>query len=228
MRTTRFGSLVGLGTLALMGWGADLGAQAPATAAPPPPPPSPHPSPVRRLAGASFVVARYKAGSSVSVYASSRLGAGMAVAGVVGKPNSTNWAFVAGAGTRIRFAPHAGMTVILGAATATNGTSLRLYLLPKLATGSVLLTATTGAYQPLAGDGRRQFAIDPLTVSVRLTDRIRAGLSTVLSLSEGRRATVGAGPTVQMAVPGGAVSLELVALSGSGHPQLRTSFQASH
>lgn len=163
------------------------------------------------VAGASFVVAQYKTGSTVSLYAARRVGAGMIVGGLVGNPRSKARTAVVGVGTLVRLTPAASAIVIVGGATGSDGESLRFFVLPKVTEGRLVLRATAACYQPVSGTGARLAALDPLTVSVRVAGRVQAGIAAVATVRAGRGPEVGAGPSVRIPAPGGALSIELVA-----------------
>jgi hypothetical protein len=185
------------------------------------------PRAVPRIAGTSFLMARYKAGASFSLYAAQRLGAGMVLAGVVGNPETGYRAVILGGGTHVRLGRRDGVTVLLGGAQASDGTFLRLYVLPKFATGRMLAKATGTFKQPLGGKGLRDAAVDPLTVSLRVSAVLRVGLSGVLSVAERRPVDWGMGPSANVRVPGGSVALEIISRAGLHRLEVRGAFSAS-
>src|SRR5512134_3735620 len=111
------GRTLGTTAVLLLALGAPLGGQSPA-------PP--------RVQGVDFLVARYVATGSASLYSASRVGPGMVVTGVVGNPRTEYRAVVFGGGTRLTLGRGAGVTAVLGGADATDGPSARLYLMPRL------------------------------------------------------------------------------------------------
>jgi len=180
-----------------------------------------------RVVGVDFLVARYTAGATASAYAARRAGAGMAVVGMTFNPETRQRAVIVGGGTHLRLARGTGVTLIVAGASATDGTSLRFYALPSMRAGRVALTATATAYDPLTGTARRKAAIDPLTLSVRLTRGLRLGISGVLNAKQGRLPDFGGGPHVQMRVPGGSLSVETTVMSRSDRVQFRGAFKAA-
>jgi hypothetical protein len=180
-----------------------------------------------RLAGASFVLARYTAAGSASAYGARRFGAGMAVVGVVGNPTTRYRAVILGGGTRLRIGRHDAVTVLLAGAQATDGTSLRLYVLPAVAAGRLRASATGVLKQPLGGEGRREVSMDPLTVSLPITRFLRVGLTGVLSAQQGRAVDWGVGPSVHLRALGASLSLEVVSRAQSQHLQVRGAFSAT-
>jgi len=186
--------------------------------------PTPH---LPRLTGTSFAVARYKAGSSASLYVASHIGAGMIVAGVVHQPRGNLQTIVIGSGTRARLSRSSAVTVILAGAIAPGGTSLRLYAMPRVTTGLATFSGIAAVYQPLGGRGVQQAIVDPLTVSVPVIFGARAGLTAMIATAERSRPDFGLGPSALVRVPGGAMTVELVARTRSSRLQLRSSFSAA-
>lgn len=180
-----------------------------------------------RFAGTSFVLARYTAGASLSVYGAKRCGAAMAVVGIVGNPETKYRAVIVGGGTGIRFGTHAGVTALLAGQHASDGASLRLYVLPRAAVGRVQATATGALKQPLGRGGRREASIDPLAVTLRVSGAVRVGITGVVSVAEQRAVDWGVGPSAHLRVPGGFISLEIVSRAQSDHLEVRGAFSAS-
>jgi len=189
--------------------------------------PAQAPEPRPRLDGASFFVARYTAGSSGSLYAAGRLGAAMVVGGVVHNPRTRYRAVVVGSGTRIQFGSGNSMTVILAGAAATDGASVRVFALPRFVTGPVVVNGTAAVYQPVTGSGVRRAYIDPLTASVRIAPGLRAGISALISADQRRPIVLGAGPSAQVRVPGGILSLELIPTTGPRRLELRAALSGA-
>ena len=202
-----------------IGWiAAGIITELPAQAAPSPREP--------RLTGTTFAEARYKTGSSASLYAAHHFGAAMIVAGVVHQPRNNQQTLVLGTGTRIRLTRAAKVTVILAGATAPSGTSLRLYALPRLTAGRVTVSGIAAAYQPLGGRLVQQAMVDPLTVSVPVIPGVRVGLAAMIATAEGKPPEFGVGPSTRLRIPGGALTFELVARNRQP-PQLRSAFSAA-
>lgn len=151
-----------------------------------------------RFTGTSFVFVRYKYEGAMSAYVSRRIGSGMAFAGIVENPSIASRTVILGSGTRIRFGAQASIATFLGGATATDGWSLRTYLLPRFKAGRIAGTGTVSATEPLSGSGRRQLSIDPMTLSVRTVERVRVGVATRLQAKERSLPKWGAGPSMEL------------------------------
>lgn len=205
---SRTGTLTAALLLAL---GAPLGGQAPA---------------LPRLQGVDFVAGRYVASGSASLYAGNPAGAGMMVTGVVRNERTEYRAVVVGGGTRLALGRGAGVTAILAGADATDGRSARLYVMPRLAAGRLVVTATATAFQPLGGRSVRQAAVNPLTVAVRITPRLQAGVAAVLEMKDARPAAAGLGPSVGLRVPGGTLTIEAMVVGRRTRPEVRAAFSA--
>lgn len=201
-------------TLGMLGAiGATLAAQSPQTAP--------------RVRGVSFAYAGYTAGGSLSLYLAQRIGPGMVLTGAVGNPETGYRAFILGGGTHVRLSASAGLTALVAGAGTTDGPSARLYLLPKVTAGRLVVSATAAAYQPLGGRSRRRASVDPLTAAVRLTSRVSAGVVATIEAVDGRSPSTGIGPAVHLQLPGGTLSIELVAERPASRVELRGSFSGA-
>jgi len=188
---------------------------------------APLPAPPPRLMGASFLAARYRVGASGSLFVAGRIGPGMAVAGIIANPETHYGAFVFGAGTKVRVASNAGATVIAAGASASDGGSLRLYVMPAAGFGRLSVNGITAVYQPISGVNRAQLLVDPLLLSTRVAGGVRLGLAGVYIATDGKLPDYGAGPSMQVRLPGGALSLELVSRTRRMGPELRGAFSAA-
>jgi hypothetical protein len=166
-------------------------------------------------------------GSTGSLFVARRVGPGMAVAGIIANPVTHYSAFVVGTGTRVRLASSAGATVMVAGASASDGSSLRIYVIPALGLGRVVVNAITASYQPLSGRNRAQLLVDPVLVTAPVTRGVRAGLAGVFVATHGVPPDYGVGPSLQVRVPGGALGLELVARHRRAGPELRGAFNAA-
>ena len=196
----------------LLALGAALRAQAPA-------PP--------RVQGVDFLAARHVATGSGAIYAARRVGLGMVVTGIVRNPRTTYRAVVVGAGTRLVLGRSAGVTAIIAGADATDGHTARLYLMPRLAAGRLIVAATATAYHPLGGESVAQAAVNPLTVALRVRPWLQAGVAAALDMKAGRPAVAALGPSVQLRVAGGTLTIEAVAAGVRTRPEVRGAFSAT-
>jgi hypothetical protein len=177
------------------------------------------------LRGMNFVVARHTVGGSTSLYVGQRIGRGILVGGGTRNPRTRNHAVVLGGGTQLAAGRGIRLTAIAAFAEASDGSSLRLYLLPRIVTGRVSVTATASAYQPVGGDALAQASINPATVVYRISRRVKAGGAVALDAVRGRRGRAGAGPTIQVRLPRGELSLE--AIASREKRELRLGFSSS-
>jgi hypothetical protein len=204
------------GVLAL----AAVGLGTPARAQVPAPPRGP------RVQGAGFAIARATSTGSMAVYAAHGLGPGLAMAGFLATPASGYRAVVGGVGTRVRLGRSSEVVAILTGAQATDGPSVRLYLLPAVGLGRMTASATATAYHPVGATGRREVALNPLTVLVRAVPALRAGVAVVFHAAEERPTRAGVGPALQVRTPVGALSLQFLPF-GLARPEVRGSFRAA-
>jgi hypothetical protein len=141
---------------------------------------------------------RYKYEGAISAYVSRRVASGMAFAGLVENPYISQRAVILGAGTRFRFGAQTSIAGFLGGASASDGWSLRTYLLPRFAAGRVGVSGTVSTIEPVSGRVRRQLAVDPMTAGFRAFERMRVGVATKLQAKEGSAPKWGAGPSLEV------------------------------
>ena len=180
-----------------------------------------------RLTGNSFAVARYKGGSSASLYVASHVGAVMFVAGGVHQPRNNLKTMVLGVGTRVQFSRSSAVTVIAAGGSSPKGESVRLFALPRVMAGHVAVAGIAATYLPVNGKAPRQAMVDPLTISAPVIGGLRGGLSAMVTTTERSRPDFGLGPSAQLRVPGGALAVELLTRTTSSRPQFRCSFSAA-
>jgi hypothetical protein len=179
-----------------------------------------------RLQGASFAIVRATSTGSAAFYGAHGVGPGLAMAGVVAVPGTGYRAIIAGAGSRVRLGTSGGLIAIVAGAQATDGPSVRLYLLPSAAFGRVTMSATATAYQPLGGTVRREAALNPLIVAMRATPALSGGLAVVFHAAAGRSPRTGFGPSLQVRTPVGSASVQFLPF-GLARPEVRGSFRAA-
>ena len=199
-------------TIAIAALGRAVPAQAPSTA---------------RFTGSSFVFVRYKYEGAISAYASRRIGSGMAFAGVVENSYTSSRTVIFGSGTRIRLGAPASVAAFLGGAAATEGWSLRTYLLPKFKAGRIVAGGTVSTTEPLSSSVRRQLSIDPLTLSLRTVESVRVGVATRLQAKEGSLPKWGAGPSLELRAFRSSFAVEAISTGGRRPFEIQGSISAT-
>jgi len=174
-----------------------------------------------RIEGTSFVLGRYASTGTFSVYGAFARGPVMGMVGGVRNPRADYRVWLVGGGTHLRFGVHQGITMLAAFAAGTGGSAVRLYVLPSLRARRWGVSGITKAYLPLRAGGRWQAAADPLTVSVRVTSFLGAGVAGVLRAQTGSAVTVGVGPSAVVQIPGASVKAEVIGLSRSGGVETR-------
>jgi hypothetical protein len=180
-----------------------------------------------RLRGENFVLARYLASGSASVYGGRRFGDATIVAGLVVNVKTDTRTPILGAGTRIRFSRGADVGLIAAAANTNKGMEARLYALPRFVKRPFSVGATATYIEPIGGRSVRQLSLNPLTVGVRVRAPLQLGVSVVNEWTAGKRARFRAGPIAQVRTRVGAVSWEGLMVAGSRRVDSRISFSAS-
>lgn len=180
----------------------------------------------RTFSAYDFLIVRYGAGGSVSVYAGYRLGQVMAVAGVTRNLVKGTRGVVAGPGTHVRLGASGGVTAVLAAAQSGDARSLRLYLLPGFRWGALRMGATAMVRQPL-GSGARVVSVSPVTALTRIGPRMDAGVALSASATQGTGAKVALGPSLRARLPHGLLSVDVFApATRSARRELRVAYRA--
>jgi len=174
----------------------------------------------------SFLYARYATSSSSSLYVGYTLGPAALVFGAVVNPR-TGYRELIGGGVSRAMWGRQSITVAFAAAEATESRYLQGYLLPAFALGRVSISGTLELYEPLESGGTRQFDVNPGTVLLRVTDRVALGGCYALGLTSGAGPRHRAGPVLQLAIPRGALTLELLRGVARAKSEVRMSIEAA-
>lgn len=119
------------------------------------------------------------------------------------------------------------VTVALAAADATESDYLQGYVLPSFVLGRLSIGGTLEVYEPLEPAGVRQFDINPATVLLKVTDQVALGGCYALGLTAGSGPRHRAGPVLQLAIPRGALTLELLRGVERTRSEVRMSIEAA-
>jgi hypothetical protein len=161
------------------------------------------------LATRSFIVARYATVSSASLYAGYGFGPAGVVVGAVDNPRSGYRELIGGVVSRAAWGTQA-LTVAVALADAPEGMYLQTYLVPSFSFRSVSIDGTIEWYQPLEQGAVTQLDVNPIGVTVPLTERLAIGGLYTIALTRGGRSRQRAGGVLRVAVPHGAVRFELL------------------
>lgn len=180
-----------------------------------------------RIHGEDFVYARYTTTGAAALYAGTRVFRGMFMAGVTGNTRNNARTAIAGAGTRLRVARGAGVSLFVAGARAPDDFQARLYAMPRYTKRPFSIGATAVFTEPLGAQSRRQLVINPATVALRLAPPVQIGLAAVREWTRGRPGRVGFGTMGQVRMPIGTLSCERMAFRESSGPEMRFTFSAS-
>lgn len=175
----------------------------------------------------SFVFARYASASSSALYAGYSFGAAGVLVGAVDNLRSGYRERLAGVMARLAWGGGQSLTVALAGADASDSRYLQLYLAPSFAMGRLSLSGTVEGYMPLLRSGARQLYVDSLTLLDQLGPRLAVGGSYNMGLAVGSTPNHEVGPTVQVALAGGALRGQLFHGLGRNSAEARAVYQAS-
>lgn len=172
-----------------------------------------------------FVSARYSTGSS-ALFGGYGYGPAFGVAGMIINPRSGYTELIGGAGLRFSLGRASSHTAAIAAARATDASYAQLYYLPSITFGRITTELTLLAYMPNGPHGTKQFYVNPASVLVALPGGVSIGASYRLGMEENIGTRQGAGPTIQMAVPKGALTVDLLRGMQAFKDEARVSFRA--
>lgn len=181
----------------------------------------------KRVAG--FVVARYVEDGTRSIYAAQRVGPVMLLGGLVRNVRTDLTTAVVGFGDMPAARGPFSLSTFVAGARNSDGTSLRVYLSPTARLGLLTANATIGAFQPLGNSKAvAQASVNPLTLALRVTPRIKAGVATIADFAEGRDVKTSGGPYATVRVPGGVASVEWMTWHHHARRELRWGFSSTY
>ena len=170
-----------------------------------------------------FLFARYASGSSSVLYAGQGWGAAGVFFGAVENRESGYRELICGAMSRVASAD-GSLLVGLAYAEVTEGDYLQLYLVPSARLGALSLDATVEWYAPLERAGVGQLGVNPVMLLWRGRPRWAVGGSAVVAFADGAAPSSRAGPALELALPRGALQLELLAGLERADDEIRLGF----
>ena len=129
-------------------------------------------------------------------------------------------------GANVVASRHLGGAIALAAASASDGWYGQLYLQSNLRLDKVRAYLSTAYYEPLEASGARQLKFNPALVMWQAGRRVEVGGAYVFLGSVGSRAIHQLGPALQIGVPNGRASLEVLQRLHDSRVDLRLTFQA--
>lgn len=160
-------------------------------------------------AGPSFMIFRYASSSSLAMYAGYHAGRVLFVTGLLHNPRSAYQEAMGGIGKP--FTGRAGSLIVATAIAYTNtGWYAQGYLIPSFTLGRLRLDATAEIAQPFSPRGTRGFFVSPGNVMIDVTPHLRFGAAYYDDIEAGSAAAHTAGPAVQVLVPSGSITLDVV------------------
>jgi len=177
-----------------------------------------------RLRGEDFVLARYAATGTASLYGGTRLGRLTLAGGLIVNTKTDARTAILGGGTRIRFTRGVELGLIAAGASVPDGAQARLYLMPRLVRRPFAFSGTATLIEPVHGHTARQLTINPMTIGVRLLPKLQIGATAVEEWTAGKPSRFRTGPMVQVRSSLGYFSWEGFIPPGSRRVETRVSF----
>jgi len=162
-----------------------------------------------QLRTSNFVFARYASGSASVLYAARGLGSVGGFVAIVQNPETEYHELIAGSFTQINWSDQS-VLVAVAYAVASESQYLQTYVVPSFATGRLELSGTLEWYIPLGRAGVRQLDMNPVSLEMRVSDRLWAGAAYTLSLAHHEPARHRIGPVLEWATRRDKLRVELL------------------
>ena len=172
-----------------------------------------------------FVYLRYGFHSPEYAFAAYSFGKPSIVAGIVADAESGYDEVLAGAGVNFYSAAGNGATLYAMGSMATDSWYLVLYALPNVTVRRLNVTSVAGWYVPLERLGTTQLFLDPITALWRLGPRLAVGGSYSVFAARSYPTETSAGPSVQLALPNGSLTVDAMRPIANTRAEIRTALQ---
>lgn len=174
-----------------------------------------------------FIASRYDTHTSSNIYVGYTLGGVTPMVALVQNPRTSYRESILGVAHFGSLSPHVGLTYAVAAAHVTDTDRSwygQLYLLPSVTAGRFESSGTLELYVPLDSKGVEQWAINPGNVFIRVAPKFKVGGVTVLSTQRGAPYSLGVGPSAQVRLPKGSLTLDWVLDATRWNSEVRVSF----
>ena len=167
---------------------------------------------------------RYDTHTSDFIYALYGYDATFAMVGALHNPR-TDWSELMGALGRM-FVDSAGNSHAVATGVAQTGGLWygQLYYVPSVRTGVVYVRATAELDYPISRGGVTQFALSPISATVRALGAIEVGAAMDLASARGNRTSTAIGPELRMPLPRATLGMDLERLTDGSVNRLRLFF----
>ncbi len=168
--------------------------------------------------------ARYDTRTSNFIYALYGYGSTFAMVGVLHNPR-TDWSEVLGAVGRM-FTDAGGNSHAVAAGVAQTARLWygQVYYVPSVRAGIVNVRATAELDYPISRGGVTQFALSPISATVRVIGPIELGPAMDLAAARGDRTPVAIGPELRLPVPRATLGLDGERMTNGSGSRLRLFF----
>ncbi len=155
-----------------------------------------------------FISTRYDSWTSSNIYIGYKVGPVRAMAALVSNPRTGYREHILGVVKGVELSPHVSFTFAAAGAKAIDAWYAQYYILPSFTVGPVELNGTFEQYIPLEAEGITQYGFNPANLFVSMNKHLRVGGVAVWAAATGVDHVFGAGPSLQVRIPQGYITVD--------------------
>jgi hypothetical protein len=155
-----------------------------------------------------FISMRYDSWTSSNIYVGYEVGPVRLMGALVSNPRTGYREHILGVVKSVDLDPHLSCTFAVAGAKAIDAWYAQYYILPSLTVGPVELNGTFEQYIPLEAEGVTQYGFNPANLFVSVDKHLRIGGVAVWAAATGVDHVFGAGPSAQIRIPQGYITVD--------------------
>jgi hypothetical protein len=155
-----------------------------------------------------FISMRYDSWTSSNIYVGYEVGPVRLMGALVSNPRTGYREHILGVVKSVDLDPHLSFTFAVAGAKAIDAWYAQYYILPSLTVGPVELNGTFEQYIPLEAEGVTQYGFNPANLFVSVDKHLRIGGVAVWAAATGVDHVLGAGPSAQIRIPQGYITVD--------------------
>ena len=155
-----------------------------------------------------FISTRYDSWTSSNIYIGYKVGPVRAMGALVSNPRTGYREHILGVVKNVEFSPKVNFTFAVAGAKAIDAWYAQYYILPSVTLGPVELNGTFEQYIPLEEEGITQYGFNPANLFLSVHKHLRIGGVAVWAAATDTPHVFGAGPSAQIQIPQGYITVD--------------------